>query len=177
MTRTVAAAKRLQVVLAFAAVAAIALGVWIASRNGDAIARNAAEARLRPPDLAILFAESPIVVAHVLLALAALGLGPVLLLGRKGAAFHRAAGWTWVGLMAATAASTLLIVGEDRSYSFIHGMSVVTLALLPFAVHAARSHAVGRHRALMLWLYWLMLVGAAAFTLVPGRLIWRLFFG
>lgn len=171
-----AARSRLALALTIAALASVAFGVWIVSRNGDAIARNAAQARLHPPDLAMLLAEQPIVVAHVQLALAALALGPVLLMGRKGAAFHRMAGWTWVVLMGATAASTFLIVGDDHRYSFIHGMSAVTLGLLPFAVHAARTHAVRRHRALMLWLYWLMLVGAAVFTLVPGRLIWRLFF-
>lgn len=178
MIRAIAAAGRLKAALALAAVAGVALGVAIVALNADAIARTAARGRgLHAPDLALLFAESPTVVTHVLLAVAALALGPVLLLSRKGAAFHRAAGWTWVVLMAGTAATTFLIVGDDGRYSFIHIQSAVTLGLLPFAVHAARTHAVRRHRALMLWLFWLMLVGAAAFTLVPGRLIWLLFFG
>ena len=170
--------NRLKWALAAAAVAGVALGVTIVAMNADAIGRAAGRSGgLHAPDLALLFAEKPIVVAHVLVALAALVLGPVMLLSRKGAAFHRAAGWTWVALMGATAASTFLIVGADGRYSFIHVQSVVTLVLLPIAVHAARTHAVRRHRALMLWLYWLMLVGAALFTLVPGRLIWLLFFG
>lgn len=164
-------------VLVAAAVAGVALGVAIVALNADAIGRAAERSQgLHAPDLSLLMAQKPMVVAHVAVALAALALGPVLLLSRKGAAFHRAAGWTWVLLMALTAGSTFLIVGDDGRYSYIHLQSVVTLVLLPFAVHAARTHAVRRHRALMLWLFWLMLVGAALFTLVPGRLIWQLFF-
>ena len=169
---------RLRLALTCTAVASVILGLGIVWAKRDAVAAQAGRsAGFHAPNLDLLFAESPLVVTHVLLAVAALALGPVMLLSRKGAAFHRAAGWTWVALMAATAASTFLIVGGDGRYSYIHAMSAVTLVLLPLAVHAARTHAIRRHRALMLWLFWLMLVGAAAFTLVPGRLVWLLFFG
>lgn len=167
----------LKLALVIAGVAGVSLGVGIVTKNADAIAAVAARSRgLHAPDLSLLFAQSPVVVTHVLLAVAALALGPVMLLSRKGADFHRAAGWTWVTLMAGVAGSSFFLTGLDGSYSYIHVMSGLTLALLPFAVHAGRGHAVRRHRALMLWLFWLMLVGAGLFTLVPGRLMWRLFF-
>lgn len=168
---------RLRLWLAAAAVASLALAAAIIALNAPAIGRAAARGHgVHGPDLALFFAQPPIVVVHALLAMGALALGAVLLIRRKGAAFHRAAGWVWIGLMASVALSSFGLTSLTGRLSPIHVSSALTLALLPFAAHAARTHAVRRHRTLMLWLFWLMLVGAAAFTLVPGRLMWDLFF-
>ena len=94
-----------------------------------------------------------------------------------GATFHRRAGWTWAALLGGAAASSFLLTDRTGGYSYIHIQSGLTLVLLPLALHSARRHVVRRHQALMLWLFWFMLVGAAVFTLVPGRLIWLMFFG
>lgn len=169
---------RLRLFLTLAAIAALALGVTLVALNGDGVVKAAGRSQgLHAPDLGVLFAQPPIVVGHVLVAVAALVLGGVMLVSRKGARFHRAAGWVWIALMAAVAGSSFLLTSLQGGLSPIHISSGLTLVLLPFAAHAARTHAVRRHRALMLWLFWLMLVGAAAFTLVPGRLMWALFFG
>ncbi len=164
-------------ILALMAAVSAALGVGIVIASGDAIEFQAGQARgLHAPDFTLLFAAPPVVIAHVMMAVAALALGPVMLLSRKGATFHRRAGWTWAGLMAGAAGSSFFLTDRTGGYSYIHVMSAMTLLLLPVALHSARRHAVARHRALMLWLFWVMLIGAAAFTLVPGRLIWRILF-
>ncbi|WP_082765564.1 DUF2306 domain-containing protein [Phenylobacterium sp. CCH12-B4] len=158
-------------------VVSLALGGWIVILNADAIAGAVARSRgAHAPDLRLLFAQPAMVVTHVMLAVSATGLGAVMLASRKGAPFHRRAGWVWIALMAGVALSSFFLTSLNGGLSYIHVMSALTLILLPFAAHAARRHAVRSHRALMLWLFWLMLVGAAAFTLVPGRLMWDLFF-
>ena len=130
------------------------------------------------PDLGLLMAQPPVIQIHLLAALAAIGLGGVMMLSRKGRAFHRAMGWVWVSLMALVAGSSLFITGlnGDR-WSFIHLLSGWTLLVLPLAVLAARRHQVKRHRGTMMGLFYggLLLAGALAF--IPGRLMWNLFLG
>jgi uncharacterized membrane protein len=165
-------------ILLTAAGASFALGIGFVIVKWPQIAAAGGRGHgLHAPDLPLLLAQPPVVVIHVALALAALVLGPAMLLSRKGAGFHRKAGWTWAGLMAGVAVSSFFLNGLATSFSYIHVMSGLTLLLLPLAMHAARSHRVGRHRALMLWLFYVMLLGAGLFTLVPGRLMWRLVFG
>ncbi len=121
---------------------------------------------------------SPVIQAHVLAALAAFGLGLVLLLNRKGSSFHKAMGWTWVGLMAMTAGTSLFITGlNGDSYSLIHGLTAFTLVMLPLGVMAARRKDITRHRRTMTGLFLGALLVAGVFTFVPGRLMWSLFFG
>lgn len=165
----------LRFALVLTVVLAFGLGFWIVGSQWSAVLAAATRgSALHAPDVSRLLAQPSMVIAHAGFATAALVLGPVMLLSRKGATFHRRAGWTWAGLMAAAAGSSFLLL--DNPYSYIHVMSAITLVLLPIAVHAARRHKVARHRVLMLWLFWVMLVGAALFTLVPGRLVWEMLF-
>ncbi|PZQ65768.1 MAG: hypothetical protein DI570_00510 [Phenylobacterium zucineum] len=160
-----------------AGLAAFGFGAVIVALNGDDIARAAAGGRLHAPDIALILRQPPQLIVHALAAISALGLGAVALLTRKGSPLHRTAGWSWVVLMAVVAIGSFQLVGLQGHLSPIHIMSGLTLVLLPLAVHAARAHAVSRHRLLMLWLYGLVLVGSAAFAFVPGRLMWEIFFG
>jgi uncharacterized membrane protein len=135
-------------------------------------------ARPHAPDLGLLMAQPAVIKVHLFAALAAIGLGAVMMLSRKGRAFHRAAGWTWVGLMAVVAGSSLFITGLNGDHwSLIHLLSGWTLIVLPLAVLAARRHEVKRHRGTMMGLFYggLLLAGALAF--IPGRLMWNLFLG
>ena len=123
----------------------------------------------------LLAAESPIPF-HAIAALAALGLGAVVIAAPKGTTVHRAMGWAWVILMAGVAGSSFFIrTGGD--WSWIHLLSIVTLASLPLAVRAARRHRVADHRRAMLALFALALVLTGGFTLMPGRIMHAVVFG
>jgi uncharacterized membrane protein len=130
------------------------------------------------PDLGLLMAQPAVIQIHLFAALAAIGLGAVMMLSRKGRTFHRVAGWTWVSLMALVAGSSLFITGlNGDKWSFIHLLSGWTLIVLPLAVFAARRHDVQRHRRTMMGLFYggLLLAGALAF--IPGRLLWNMILG
>lgn len=122
-------------------------------------------------DLAPLIASGPVITAHALAALAALLLGIAQLVLPKGTAIHRLIGGAWVALMLVIALSSfwiheLRVVGL---FSPIHVLSIGTLVGLAYAVRAARRGNIAGHRAGMLWLFYAALIGAGAFTLLPGR--------
>lgn len=130
------------------------------------------------PNFGLLLQEPTVLQIHVMAALAAAALGAVIMFSRKGAGFHRRAGWVWVGLVAAVAISSLFIVGINGDYwSFIHILTALTLFSLPAAVVAARRHDVKKHRREMMGLFYGGFVIAGAFTFIPGRLMWRMVFG
>lgn len=130
------------------------------------------------PNFAPLLAESGAVKAHLAAAVGAFFLGGVLLLARKGRAFHITAGWVWVSLMAITAFVSLFITGINGDWwSWIHILSGTTLLGLPFAVMAARKKNLSSHRWMMLNLYIGAMIIAGGFTFLPGRLMWQIFFG
>ncbi len=130
------------------------------------------------PDLALLAAAPPQVKVHLAAALVALGIGAALLIGVKGSRLHRTLGWSWVAAMAVTAISSLLIKSAFAPGHFgpIHLLSGWTLIALPMGVYAARRHNVARHRRTMTALFVGGLIVAGAFTFLPGRLMWALFF-
>jgi uncharacterized membrane protein len=158
--------------------AALALGTGIVFANRGPIAARLADAKpMHLPDLSLLAAQGPAVQAHVWMALVAMAVGGVMLVSRKGARFHRIAGWTWATLMAAVALSSFAIPTiAPGTWSYIHMVSGWVLVGLPIGLVAARRHRVVAHRRSMLWLYWGFLIGAFAFTLIPGRLMWELVF-
>lgn len=142
------------------------------------IVHQALHARPHAPDLA-LFAGLPLAIKlHVLGALAALALGGVLMSLRKGRAFHRAAGWAWVGLVFLVAGSSLFITTLNPGrFSLLHLVTGWTLIALPLAVLWAKRHDVGRHRRAMMGLFY----GGFAINLfiafIPGRTMWTIMFG
>lgn len=120
----------------------------------------------------LLAATWPIIV-HTMTALGAFVLGIVQLAAPKGTVPHRIVGWAWVALMAVTAASSFLIheVRQVGLFSWIHILSVVTLASLPAGVLAARRGDIRSHKFTMLSLFCFALVVAGVFTLMPGRIL------
>jgi uncharacterized membrane protein len=116
---------------------------------------------------------TPAIQLHALTALGVLALTLAILVLPRGCRAHRVLGWTWVLAMGVVAVSSFRIhtIGQIGPFSLIHLLSVVTLFGLVYGVRAARRRRVGDHRRTMLQLVWFALLGAGAFTLLPGRLM------
>lgn len=126
-----------------------------------------------------LFASGPLVTLHAFAALLALVLGISQLALTKGGTRHRAVGYIWVSLMVIVAVSSfwineLRVIGP---FSPIHLLSIVTLVGLAAAIVAARSGNIKSHRIGMRWMFYAALIGAGAFTLLPGRDMHLVLFG
>ena len=119
---------------------------------------------------------TPVIWIHLFAAIAALALGAMVFLARKGTFAHRVAGRTWAGLMLVTAVSTFWIKGNG-SYSWIHLLSIGTLVLLAGVVYAAIKGNIRRHRAGVIGLYSGSLVVAGLFALLPQRLLGKMLWG
>lgn len=119
---------------------------------------------------------TPVIWIHLFTAVAALALGAMVFLARKGTLLHRIAGRPWAGLMLVTAVSTFWIKGNG-SYSWIHLLSVGTLILLAGVVYAAIKGNIRRHRAGVIGLYSGSLVVAGLFALLPQRLLGKMLWG
>jgi uncharacterized membrane protein len=129
--------------------------------------------------LSPLLESSGAIIIHAVVALAALGIGIVQFLRVKGDKAHRAFGWFWVGLMAVVAGSSFFIhdLNQWRGWSWIHLLSIYTLAALPIAVGHARAGRIASHRMNMIYLFTGALVIAGFFTLMPGRVMHKVLFG
>jgi len=119
----------------------------------------------------------PLIVFHLAFALAALALGGVLLVRRKGTASHKVLGRIWASLMAVVALSSFWIfeIRHGAGPSFVHLLSVWTLISLACAIYFIRRGNVRAHRGFMIGTF-LGLAGAGAGALAPGRALYRLFF-
>jgi len=117
-------------------------------------------------------AFTPLILLHTFAALAALALGAAMFLAAKGTPLHRTAGRSWVVLMLVVAISSFWI-RSNGTFSWIHALSVMVIAMLGAAVHLAVTHRIRAHRRMMIGLYAGGLVLAGLFTLLPGRLLGR----
>lgn len=126
-----------------------------------------------------LFSAPLAVILHALTAMAAFALGVVQLAAPKGTLPHRTVGWVWVILMAVVALSSFLIhtICTFGPFSIIHGLSIITLIVLPMGVAHARNHRVAKHMRAMTLLFLGALVVAGGFTLWPGRIMHDVAFG
>ena len=129
------------------------------------------------PDFALnfspLWAEPSPIPFHAVVALSALVLGAVQLVGAKGTTIHRRIGTVWVLLMLGTALSALFIHAIQLwgPFSPIHLLIPVTLIGLWQAVAAARRGNIRLHKLMMASLYGLALVVTGLFTLLPNRVM------
>lgn len=126
-----------------------------------------------------LLAASPAIRFHVMAAVLAVALGTLQLAAPKGTARHRLVGYGWAGLMLIVAVSgffihTIRMIGP---FSPIHVLSLVILVTVPLAVLRARRGDAAAHGKAMRNIFWIALVGAGLFTLLPGRLMHQLLFG
>lgn len=133
---------------------------------------------LRAPDWALLSSQKPAVLIHLAAVTPAVAIGLWQLFGPKGTTAHRTLGWIWSALMLVTAASSLFVRQLNAgAFSYIHLLSAYVLVVLPIAVWAARTHRVGLHRRMMTGLVLGGTLIAGLFAILPGRLIWAVFFG
>ncbi|WP_176695855.1 DUF2306 domain-containing protein [Phenylobacterium immobile] len=145
---------------------------------GGRIVQGALTATPHAPDWALLGALSPVIKIHLYAALAAVALGAALMVVRKGRAFHRAAGWTWVALVAAVAGSSIFITELNHGgWSLLHLFTGWTFLILPLAVIAARRRSVARHRRMMMGLFYGGFAINLLIAFIPGRTLWQAVFG
>jgi uncharacterized membrane protein len=116
---------------------------------------------------------TPVILIHVAAAFAALGLGALVFLRRKGTATHGWMGRAWVLLMLMAAISSFWIRG-DGGFSWIHGLSVLVIALLAIGVRFAVIGRIQAHRKTMVRVYLGGLIVAGGFALLPHRLLGQL---
>ena len=129
--------------------------------------------------LAPLLAASPTVQAHAFLAFFAMILGAIQFALPKGVLWHQSVGWSFALVMMLVAGTSFFIhtINIWGVWSPIHILSVLTLVTVPLAVWRAHQGDVERHRKAMILIYALALVVTGGFTLYPGRVMHRVFFG
>jgi uncharacterized membrane protein len=154
------------------------LWLLIAVAVGVGLALAAASTVAHAPDWALLARQPPVIQLHIAAALLALLLGTVQLVGIKGTGLHRLIGWSWVIAMLTVAVSSLFIRQiNPGAFSWIHLLSGWTLIAVPMAIFAIRKGRIGSHASGMTWTFVGGLIVAGAFTFLPGRLMWEVFFG
>lgn len=126
-----------------------------------------------------LLIAPPQIQIHATAALAAMGLGAVMLVMPKGTPLHKAIGRTYVVLMLVVATSALFIneVRMVGPFSPIHLFAILTYVSLAMAIWHVRHGRVAQHLAWMITLYFGALVLTGAFTLLPGRRMHDVLFG
>lgn len=108
----------------------------------------------------------------------AITLGAVQFSSRKGTRAHKTLGWMWVAAMVVVAGTSIFMRElNDGRLSLTHAFTALTVIGLPVGIMAARRGSILRHRATMSGLYLGGLIIAAFFTLSPGRLLHKVFFG
>jgi uncharacterized membrane protein len=128
--------------------------------------------------------ESIVIFLHAVCAFVSFLLGTYVLLNPKGTPRHMQIGRIYLGLMVFVSLSALFIREiDDNSYSVIHILIPLTLALLAISIFSIRrfritrgSKLLMRHKITMIFTYVGGLVIAGAFTLAPGRILHRLIF-
>jgi uncharacterized membrane protein len=160
-----------------AVVTALIIGTALGPAGIARVLQLAGDARLHAPRFDLIAPMPLAIKIHLATVAAAFVLGWVLMSGLKGTRLHRTLGWGWAALMGTTAVASLFIHQPGQGFSVLHLFAAITLASLPLGVAAARKHKVEMHRRSMTGLFFggLIVAGAAAF--MPGRLMWRVFFG
>lgn len=137
-----------------------------------------ATSRLHAPRLDLIAQAPAVIQIHLATVLAAFALATVQMAGPKGTTLHRVLGWTLAVLFIVTAIDSAFIRNPQGGlFNPFQIFSVWTLIAIPLAVFAARSGKVAFHARMMTGFYIGSLIIAGALTFLPGRLLWRVFFG
>ncbi|MGI1679637.1 MAG: DUF2306 domain-containing protein [Cellvibrionaceae bacterium] len=111
---------------------------------------------------------------HLWSGIAAVIIGTIVMLMRKGTQKHRILGRIWVTLMLSLAISALFIKARGH-FSMLHVFSVAVIIFLPAAIYAARKGKIKFHRYTMISVFSGLII-AGAFTLLPYRILGQLIF-
>jgi uncharacterized membrane protein len=116
---------------------------------------------------------------HTFLAITAVILTVAIFTLPRGSTAHRWIGWSWVTLMAIVALSSFGIHGIRMIGPFgpIHILSAFVLFQLAVNVRAAKTKDIRAHARGMKLLTLGALVGAGAFTFLPGRIMYQMVAG
>ncbi len=121
---------------------------------------------------------APAILLHLIFALLAIFVGAIQLLCKKGTAAHRVLGYLWVIAMIVICLSSfgikaIMPSGVFWGFSPIHLLSVWVLFQLARGIYFARRHEIALHRRCMVYTYVGGLLIAGAFTLLPGRFLYK----
>jgi uncharacterized membrane protein len=122
---------------------------------------------------------SLVIQLHVIAALCAVIVGPLVLFRRSRDAWHKRLGYVWVIAMAGTALSSFGISEAPvlGPLSPIHALSFFTLLSLWHGINAARQGRIAAHQKEMRGLYFWAIGIAGLFTFLPGRRMNTALFG
>ncbi len=102
----------------------------------------------------------------------------LIFLSKKGARRHRMVGAIYLVLMTVTATAAIFIRDlRDGSFSFLHLFVLLTYWSVFSAIWNLRRHNIRGHQGAMIGLYVGGILVAGGLTFLPGRLMYRLFFG
>jgi uncharacterized membrane protein len=127
-----------------------------------------------------LVAQAPLAVKiHLATVVPAFFIGTWLIFfSTKGARVHRGLGVLYLALMSITAVTTLFIhIINPGHLSLIHLFVPLTLVGVTATIIALKRGNIARHKRSMIGLYVGALLIAGAFTFLPGRLMYSVFFG
>ena len=133
---------------------------------------------LQAPDWTPVMRASPQIRVHLAAGAIAVALGIIQMVSPKGTLPHRVIGWIWVVLMMVLAGTSVFIkVIFPGHFSFIHLLTAWTLLAVPLGVMAVKRGNIGAHSRFMSGMFYFGLITAGAFTFLPGRLLYQVFFG
>ena len=129
-------------------------------------------------DIAPLLNASLLLKLHIAASSAAIVLGALQFLRKKGTKPHKVIGWAWVILMVFVAISAIFLPHRSQLNSILPWvLTVWVVVALPLSIIAIKNGKVMLHRAFMLGLYVGGLIIAFSFTFTPGRLLYKVIFG
>ena len=113
------------------------------------------------------------IIAHTLTASFALILGPFVFTPKRRGKLHKTLGYVWITSLFVAACSSFFIheIRLAGPFSPIHILSVITLIGLARGLLYIRQGNVLAHQRTMLSLYWLGVLAAGIFTMLPGRIM------
>lgn len=119
---------------------------------------------------------------HLLTVVPCFVIGTMLLLIKKGTKIHVNFGRIYMILMLVTATITLFMKAEVgpkmlNHFGWIHLFSFLTIYTIPTAYLAIKKGNVKAHKRKMILLYFGAIIIAGGFTFVPGRYLYKVFFG